>query len=338
MIDVIIPIYNVNIEQLEKCLLSVVAQTIVKELEITIVDDGSSIINKELNGLLEKVRTFVPIRILRYKENRGPGYARQYGINHTYNDYIMFIDADDMFLPTAAETLLRGFLLYPDKAISMGKFYDFNSETMICEEVDIQLTWVFAKMYKRAIIKKYGFSFNTNKNCSYGNEDVGFNCQFQFLLGPECTVWTEQPLYYWSNYNKNSITRKNNHEYSYTSGYKGYVMNFIYTYFRFKNKATKNQSEWYAFKHLFDIYDSYFKNIDIVKKNEKIKQELLKYAYLYYVKVFQDFDNENNILLKKYWNDFEDINKDKNFDVFYSDFFLLLRQTYIKNNKEDSLK
>ena len=89
---------------------------------------------------------------------------------------------------------------------------------------------------------------------------------------------------------------------------------------------------------MFDIYDSYFKNIDIVKKNEKIKQELLKYAYLYYVKVFQDFDNENNILLKKYWNDFEDINKDKNFDVFYSDFFLLLRQTYIKNNKEDSLK
>ena len=43
-------------------------------------------------------------------------------------------------------------------------------------------------MYKRAIIKKYGFSFNTNKNCSYGNEDVGFNCQFQYLLGPECTV------------------------------------------------------------------------------------------------------------------------------------------------------
>ena len=140
MIDVIIPIYNVNIKQLKNCLLSIAAQTIVEQLKITIVDDGSSIIDENLENLFNKIEIFVPIQKLRYKENRGPGYARQYGIDHTYNEYIMFIDADDMFSPVAAETLLKGFLLYPDKAISMGKFYNLHTDTMITEEIDIQLS------------------------------------------------------------------------------------------------------------------------------------------------------------------------------------------------------
>ena len=140
MIDVIIPIYNVNIRQLKTCLMSVAAQTIVEKLEITIVDDGSSTIDKQLDSLLDKIQVLVPVQILRYEENHGPGYARQYGIDHTDNEYIMFIDADDMLTPVAAETLLRGFLLYPDKAISMGEFYDLNTETMVTDIVKIQLS------------------------------------------------------------------------------------------------------------------------------------------------------------------------------------------------------
>ena len=77
-------------------------------------------------------------------------------------------------------------------------------------------------------------------------------------------------------------------------------MNFIYTYRRFKDIVSKKQSEWYSFKHLFDIYDYYDKNKDIIKKDEKIKNRLLEYSYLYYKEVFFYFDNEDNILLKEY--------------------------------------
>lgn len=328
MIDVIVPIYNVDIKQLKNCLLSIVAQTIVEELEIMIVDDGSSIIYKDLENLLNKIRNFIPIQLIKYKENRGPGYARQYGIDHTHNEYIMFIDADDMFSPVAAETLLRGFLLYPDKAISMGKFYNLHTETMVTEEVDIQLSWMFAKMYRRSIINQYNFKFNINRECSYGNEDVGFNCQYQYVLGHDCTVWINQPLYYWSSYNSKSLTRKNNGEYDYNEGYKGYVMNFIYTYKRFKDIVPKEQSEWYSFKHLFDIYDYYDKNKHIIKKDEKIRKRLLEYSYLYYKEVFSYFDNEDNILLKEYWNDFLHFNKGRNFDVFCKDFLFYLRKKH----------
>ena len=31
------------------------------------------------------------------KQNSGPGYARQYGIEHSDSEYIIFIDSDDVF-------------------------------------------------------------------------------------------------------------------------------------------------------------------------------------------------------------------------------------------------
>lgn len=325
MIDVIVPIYNTNIKQLQTCLTSIASQTIAEELEITIVDDGSSITDPEQDILFNKIKTFIPLQVLRYKNNHGPGYARQYGIDHTFNEYIVFIDADDMFAPVAAETLLKGFLAYPDKAISMGTFYDLQTDTMITKEVEIQLSWVFSKMYKRSVINKYGFKFNTNEECSYGNEDVGFNCQYQYVLGHDCTVWIEQPLYYWSSRNKKSITRNNNGEYDYNQGYKGYVMNFIHTYNRLKETVPKERSEWYSFKHLFDIYDYYDKNRRIVENDSRIKERLLGWSYLYYKEVFQEFDNQDGVLLKEYWDSFIHFNKNRNFELFCEEFLLPLR-------------
>ncbi len=105
-------------------------------------------------------------------------------------------------------------------------------------------------------------------------------------------------------------------------------MNFIYTYKRFKDKVPKERSEWYSFKHLFDIYDYYYKNQNIIENNSKIKNRLLNYSYLYYKEVFQSFDNNDNILLKEYWHDFKNIRKSKNFDSFYEDFLLPLRKKY----------
>lgn len=318
MIDVIIPIYNVNIEQLEKCLLSVVAQTIAKELEITIIDDGSSIIDKKLDILLEKIKIFIPVQLLRYQENRGPGYARQYGIDHTYNDYIMFIDADDMFTPVAAEVLSNGLKFYPEAAMIMGEFYELYSSSTKIKRISFQLTWIFSKMYRRSIINKYNFKFNIEKDCSYGNEDVGFNVQYQYLLDDKDIITIDQPLYYWSDCNKNSITRNNNHEYNYTTGHKGYVMNFVRTYQRLKSQATRNQSKEYAFKHLVDICIDYYKNWDVIKNDDNLINDLLKYDRVYYKEVFKEFDNiEDTFILKEYWKNYSDNNlKNNGFNHF----------------------
>ena len=97
MIDLIIPIYNVELINFKRCLLSVISQTIVDKIKVTIVDDASTIEMSEIESLINKVNIFVNIQYLRYNENHGPGYARQYAIDNSDGEYIIFIDSDDTF-------------------------------------------------------------------------------------------------------------------------------------------------------------------------------------------------------------------------------------------------
>lgn len=141
MIDIIIPIYNVDLKQLKTCLSSIIAQSIVDNIKVTIVDDASYDIDKiALHNLLDQMRIFLDIQYLRYEENHGPGYARQYGINNTDNEYIMFADADDMLSPIAAEALLEALDKSPDKAIAVGEFYSLRTRGMEVKIIGTQLT------------------------------------------------------------------------------------------------------------------------------------------------------------------------------------------------------
>jgi glycosyltransferase involved in cell wall biosynthesis len=104
-IDVIIPAYNVPDNVLFRCLASIACQDIVSELKITIVDDASTKQNYEI--VANNFKSIMDIDILRYETNGGPGVARQYGIDHTSNGYLTFIDADDTFNGAFALKALR---------------------------------------------------------------------------------------------------------------------------------------------------------------------------------------------------------------------------------------
>jgi glycosyltransferase involved in cell wall biosynthesis len=104
-IDVIIPAYNVPDEILFRCLASVACQDIVDDLEVTIIDDAST--EQNYSKVAEYFKDYLKINILRYETNGGPGVARQYGIEHTSNGYLTFIDADDTFNGSFALKALR---------------------------------------------------------------------------------------------------------------------------------------------------------------------------------------------------------------------------------------
>ena len=105
IIDVIIPAYNVPDEILFRCLASIACQDIVKELEVTIVDDAST--KQNYASVIKNFESILKINLLRYEVNGGPGVARQYGIDHTSNGYLTFIDADDTFNGSFALKALR---------------------------------------------------------------------------------------------------------------------------------------------------------------------------------------------------------------------------------------
>lgn len=91
LISVIIPVYNVE-NYLEKCIDSVLKQTY-KEMEIILVDDGST----DTSGkLCDKYRNLDHRIKVYHKKNGGLSDARNYGIHYATGKYITFIDSDDI--------------------------------------------------------------------------------------------------------------------------------------------------------------------------------------------------------------------------------------------------
>ena len=90
-VSIIVPAYNVE-KYIEKCLKSLVNQTL-HDIEIIVVNDGSSDKTKEeILNFMEKY----PDRI-KYleKENGGLSSARNYGMPYATGEYIAFLDSDD---------------------------------------------------------------------------------------------------------------------------------------------------------------------------------------------------------------------------------------------------
>ena len=101
MIDVIIPAYNSQ-DTIIKTLSSIAMQLNKNELVVTIVNDGG----KDYKEIVDIFKPILNVKEIGYEINRGPGYARQYGVEHTKEDFITFIDADDTYLEACSLTLL----------------------------------------------------------------------------------------------------------------------------------------------------------------------------------------------------------------------------------------
>lgn len=99
-ISIIVPIYNAE-KYLNKCIDSILNQT-KKELEIILVNDGSTDNTEKL------IKSYKDKRIKYFKNtNHGIGYTRNFGIDKATSKYIMFLDSDDYLEKTSCEKLFN---------------------------------------------------------------------------------------------------------------------------------------------------------------------------------------------------------------------------------------
>ncbi len=223
MIDIIIPAYNSQ-DTIVRTLCSIGTQLNKDELKVTIVNDGG----KDYKEIVEMFKPILNLQEIGYEENMGPGYARQYGIDHTDGDYIIFIDADDTFhdscsVPLMVKNIKEGsakFLISP--FIQVGKQLEQRNNPA-------NLTWVFGHVYERNFLDKHNIRFTSTR----ANEDVGFNYMvFNILLneyGPDSGKVMQTPTYDWQ-YNEASITRRGKDEYEYGICIPGYIYNLHNSY------------------------------------------------------------------------------------------------------------
>jgi glycosyltransferase involved in cell wall biosynthesis len=91
-ISVIIPVYNVE-KYLNKCISSVLFQ-LEKNIEIILIDDGST--DTSFETCEKYVKTDNRVYLV-HKKNGGLSSARNIGINYATGDYLIFLDSDDFW-------------------------------------------------------------------------------------------------------------------------------------------------------------------------------------------------------------------------------------------------
>lgn len=163
-VSIIVPAYNVE-QYIEKCLETLVNQTL-DEIEIIVVNDGST------DGTKEKIEKFVeryPEKIKCYdKSNGGLSDARNYGIPYAQGKYIGFVDSDDYVELNMFEEMYKkaevensdmvecDFIWeYPNKKrIDTGRLYAGKKEAFIYARV---VAW--NKLIKKETLEKSGIEF-----------------------------------------------------------------------------------------------------------------------------------------------------------------------------------
>lgn len=101
-ISIIVPIYNVE-QYLSRCVESLTAQTY-KNVEIVLVDDGSTDSSGDIANELSKKDNRI---VVYHKENGGLSDARNYGLKAATGEYILYVDSDDYIEVDACQKLVE---------------------------------------------------------------------------------------------------------------------------------------------------------------------------------------------------------------------------------------
>ena len=308
-IDVIIPAYNVEDEILFRCLASIACQTIIDDVEVTIVDDASE--KQNYKNIANHFKDVMKINILRYEKNGGPGVARQYGIDHTSNGFMTFIDADDTLNGAFALKALRNSIQMNNGmyCMSVGVFDEVHESglnpndgpLLIAHERD--MVWMFGKMYRRSFIDKYNIRFHET---SRANEDNGFNTMIRLCCNNQEQInFIAAHVYYWHE-SLNSITRANDCQYSYggsiRDSFYGYVENMIYAIKESKKRNPYNGfiTMW-SVNCMLNIYEYY---VECYARAREHAENNFKWCKLYYDEIYKNIENDISIdILSQQYND-----------------------------------
>lgn len=115
-VSIIIPTYNAE-AFLVQCLDSVVQQTH-QSIEIVIINDAST------DSSLDIIKSYQAqdprITLIDFKENKGNGYGRNFGIKQAQGEYILFLDSDDWLEPDAVEQVYHKALQSHSQVVVFG--------------------------------------------------------------------------------------------------------------------------------------------------------------------------------------------------------------------------
>ena len=214
LLDVIIPQYKETENIIKPLLDSISFQAAIdlSKIGVIIVNDHS---DTKLSDEFLKTYKNLNIRYLETPVNRGPGQARQFGIDASDADYIVFADADDRFYAcNVFAEVFNALVSNQDKDLDII-YTNWIEELPVPDGRILNIphqpdqTWVHGKFWRRQFLTERNLRFNENIRV---HEDSYFNTVVQMNAGLTANINLNS--YYWC-YNTNSLTRSSANKYNY---------------------------------------------------------------------------------------------------------------------------
>jgi len=176
-VSVIIPCYNYA-NYLPDAVGSVLAQSY-RDIEVIIVDDGSTDDTREVAGRLIREHGEGRVRLIR-QENQGLSAARNSGIRASKGEFSLPLDADDMLKPDYLERVLQA--VGADKSVALTYTWTehFGADTARerCGEFTLRNVMLRSGPPCTALIRKSAWEqvggYKTGMR--FGGEDWEFTC------------------------------------------------------------------------------------------------------------------------------------------------------------------
>lgn len=218
MVSIIIPVYNVE-EYIEECLESILAQTY-KDIELLIVDDGST--DNSLELIREYENKFKKIRIFT-QQNKGVSEARNLALNYVSGEFVLYIDPDDFLEPVMIEKMVNkaqkynsditicGYYLYYSKDNVNNKIFTYgineSKNLSSLEVIDMMLNYklqgqLWNKLFKKDILINNNFKFEPGRYI----QDI-FPV-FKAVLKSNNIIFVDEPLYYYRQRMSSTVNKK----------------------------------------------------------------------------------------------------------------------------------
>lgn len=225
-VSVIVPVYNVPKKYLEKCVSSLVNQTL-NDIEIILVDDGTPDTSGKLcDGYAKKDSR---IKVI-HQENKGLCGARNTGVKSSTGEWISFVDGDDWIEPNAYEKLYNigtknnvdavmfGYVKdYPSKSVIMhyDKYFENNKVYNTSEDIAYLQKMILnynancamapTKFIRKSVIEKYNIYHD--EKLRQGAEGIEFNIRLFSKI--KSALFLNETFYHYI-YNDESITTVHN--------------------------------------------------------------------------------------------------------------------------------
>lgn len=293
-VSVIIPIFNVK-KYLKECLNSLISQTL-KDIEIICIDDCST--DNSLKILQEYTKKDERIKVFEQKENKGQGFARNFGITLAQGEFITFCDPDDYVAKTMYENMyaqaktlnsdivmcdIKKFFEKNNKfktikyCISYKNVYKFEPANLkprtnvdkkeISKLILISPNYSCNKIYKRDFILKNNIKFLNSK--TYEDDIFGISA----LIFAENVSYIDEYFYTYRIRETSSLRSNNDILATFTQ-----TLDTIYEFFLANNlyEEFENHLKYFIIANLKNIYNRGFEidrtfidNIKYLNSKEK---------------------------------------------------------------------